>query len=175
LKERASYVAPVQATQYGEEPTTARDIIRRELAAIHEEKAQLEYERFQQDYKNKLARAPMRFKDFENVVMKNGEAPFSPAMIETIKASDDPVATIYHAAKNYSAELQKIRAMPNYVMQMKEMVKLEEKISTSLRPRNISKTPAPMNEDIGSAGASGGYDLSSADGMMSYLNKIGRG
>jgi hypothetical protein len=175
LRERASYTSPVQNVQQGEEPLTARDIIRRELTAISQEKQQLEYDRVQQDYTSKLARAPHRFKDFGQTVIQNGEVPFTDAMIEIIKGSDDPVATIYHAAKHHAADLQKIRAMPNYAAQMREMVKLEEKIKTSLRPRNISKTPAPMNEDIGSAGASSGYDLNSADGMMAYLNKIGKG
>lgn len=151
--------------------STPKDIVLQALEEIKQDQKKIQYQRFQQEYEMKLASAPSRFRDFENTVFKNGSHSFSDEMIEILKSSDDPVATIYHAAKHHSVELDRIRAMPNAPMQIREMVKLEEKIKASLKPRLVSRAPSPMQHDIGSAGTSAGDDVNSTSGMADWLRR----
>lgn len=172
---RSSYQTQQPQYQENTQPQSPTDIVRAALLELGQEQQRLQYQKMNADFERKFYAAPARFRDFEQVVFKNGDLPFSNEMIEMIKSSDDPIATLYHAAKHYSADVDRIRSIPNPASQIREMVRLEEKVKSSLRPRNISRTPAPMNDDIGSAGGSTGYDLNSPDDIMSYLNKIGRG
>jgi len=177
IKRQLSEAVRAQSQQFnhgGQEQTyaaTPKDIVLQALEDIKQDQKKIQYQRFQQEYEMKLASAPSRFRDFESTVFKNGSHPFSDEMIEILKSSDDPVATIYHAAKNYSADLDRIRAMPNAPMQIREMVKLEEKIKASLKPRLVSRAPSPMQHDIGSAGTSAGDDVNSTSGMADFLRR----
>jgi hypothetical protein len=169
-RERYGYQQPQQGN---EEPLTARDIIRQEISDLQNEQWLNQQERqkqaLDQEFNQKISTARTRFKDFDAVIGKIDYV-VTPEMQEMFKTSDDPAAFAYHAARVHAEELTKISALPG-PSQRREMVKLEEKIKSSLKPRTVSRAPSPLSETAGSAGLSGGFDVNDTDAFAKFLHE----
>ena len=162
-----------QPSSHEEEPLTARDIVRQEYQAIQREQFEFEQAQRQQslehEFQTKISSARSRFKDFEAITSKINCV--TPAMLGMIKASEDPAAFSFHAAKSHAEELQRISALPTPEQQSAAMVRLEDKIRSSLKPRTVSRAPSPLSETSGSAGLSGGYDTSDIEAFARHLRE----
>lgn len=144
------------APRQDEEPRelTHVDIVREAIAEIKNQEMEVamrsQQDRLDYEFKQNIESFSRKVKDFDSVVRRINC--ITPAMLEMIKASDEPGSLAYHAAKSHEEELRRISTLSSPQQQMREMVRLEDKIRNSLKPRTVSRTPTPLGDPTGSAG-----------------------
>ncbi len=102
---------------------------------------QAQEQRIQQEFNDRFAEDMQRFDDFTEVA---GNMPVSNYMAQALRSMANPAAFIYAAAKQQSAELQRIASLSDPIAQITEMGRLEERMRrnkpTTQAPRPIGRT-----------------------------------
>jgi hypothetical protein len=96
-----------------------------------------------QDYEQKFSQGMQRFDDFIEVV---GNKQLTDPMVLASRSMRDPAAFFYAAAKNHSAELDRISKLSDPYQQMTEIGRLEERMKKS---KPTSKAPKPISRVTG--------------------------
>ncbi len=137
-----------------EREETYVDLVRDAINKISQEQLQVAAQQAQQrldyDFQNNIRSVSQKIKDFDTVV--HSVNCITPAMFDMVKAAENPGIMAYHAAKHHEPELRRISTLSSPQHQQRAMVQLEQKIMSSLKPRTVSTTPAPLSQTSGSAG-----------------------
>ena len=110
----------------------------------YEQEQQLQEQKIQAEFEEKLVNGMQRFHDFRDVL---SELPceITNPMTYATRAMTDPAAFLYAAAKRHPEELERISKMRDPYAQIAEMGKLEERMRrnkpTTKAPRPLGRTP----------------------------------
>lgn len=127
--------------------TQLEGFIEKTLNKLSTKNAQEEWKRkeenLQVEFETKFTQGMARYDDFQNVVANK---PITDSMMMATRGMKDPAAFIYSACKNHAEEIARIAQLPDAVMQIAEIGKLEEKMK---KPRIVTKAPAPSKKVSG--------------------------
>ena len=128
--------------------------------------------KLEQDWEAKVSKASAKYEDFDEVV---GELkPTTPWAVALMKAENG--ADIAHYLGSHQAEARKIFALDPYD-QIREIGKLEVKLTAPEKPKTPSKAPAPI-EPVASGGGVGATEIEPNQPYETYRkigNKMFRG
>jgi len=103
-------------------------------------------EQAQAEFQDKFTQGMGKFSDFREVV---GSQPVTDPMTIALRGMKDPASFIYAASKRNPQELQRISQLPDPVMQMVEMGKLEERMRKNAAGTKAPKPISRTREDAG--------------------------
>jgi len=103
-------------------------------------------EQAQAEFQDKFTQGMSKFNDFREVV---GSQPVTDPMTIALRGMKDPASFIYAASKRNPQELQRISQLPDPVMQMVEMGKLEERMRKTAAGTKAPKPISRTREDAG--------------------------
>lgn len=139
IADRAGYAAQYVAVSDQIEQARA-------TAKQHEDAVQAAQNQEIQDY---FAEGNKRFPDFEKT-LRSEDLPFTPAMMEAL-LDDDMHDVAYELAKQ-PGEVARIAALPNPVLQVKEILRAQAALKAKAAERVQTKAPPPI-KPIRAAGA----------------------
>ena len=117
-------------------------------------------QRKQNDYVNaRMSEAREKYPDFDAKVLQNQNLAITPAMRDVLISSETGADVAMYLADN-PAEATRIASMPNPVMQIQELTRLESRLPT---PKTVSAAPQPLKAVGGGNAPADPSKLSTAD------------
>lgn len=139
----------------------ASQLFEKREKAAREAQERAERQRVEQAYQQRVEAAQSKYDDFEDVAF-NPELPITDAMAQAIQLSEQGPDIAYYLGKNLE-EAKRIASLPP-LLAVKELGKLEAKLSAPTPAKKPSSAPAPISP-IRPDGGMGIADLNSPDAL----------